>query len=284
MNRAQALAASLTAAGYSCTVAHDVVQIVDAPEYTEACVRVGSDVDGYLCSFAATREHERMCSAHERMCSAPGRPRTFSAEAWADWTLAVRERVAAVWPDVEPSALPSAKPLEPPVPARVVYEHDYPRHVRMDGRLEDAYQAAARECRFAVVREWRAWGRSEGDEYDAPRVTWWAWAREVAADLGADKGWATLEAAPVVADDHPAAPHVRRVLVEAAKRLDTPAGIVALDLRGIGVRTVEAVAIELVAVAQARLERDGWVRCGILICDAHAALYLARCVRLHADA
>lgn len=275
LDRAHALAEVLRAAGHVCEVDHDVVILVDAPKYTEARVHVGADVDGYVCSFAASREHERMCEA-------PGRSREFSAKAWANWTLDVRERVAAAWSELETLELPAARPTEPAPACEPRYDHEYALWLPVDAALEHAYAAASRECRFAVVQEWRAWGKYGGEGYDAPRVTWHEWAHEVAADLGVAQGWASV-AGQTIDAGHPAAPHVQRVLVAAASHLEAPAGIVALDVRGLTLATVEALVRALVDAARGRFLRDGWARGGIILCDYRTATYLGRCVPLHAS-
>jgi len=188
------------------------------------------------------------------------------------------------WPHKIDAADVEAPPPEPPTPL-----HDYPLTVAMDGRLAYPVHAAVREQRFPVVHDWRAWG-AKGDihteysgatEYDAPREHWHSWAAGVAADMGAAVGWAKV-AHGAVTDGHPASGHVKRVLCEAASRLEPPAGVVALDLRGLGRHLAAAVVEALVAAADARLARDGWVRCCVLICDPLTALYLDRCVRLYA--
>lgn len=258
MNRAEALAEALRASGYVCAVDHDVVQLV-APEHTAACVRVGASVDGYLCSFAVLPTHAGK-----------------DARAWATWTATVREVVFAAWPSVATLEIPAAapQPPEPPEPPReTVYDHEWPLFAPVDHGLAHAYQAASREGRFVVVREWQTWDGPEG-----PRVTWHAWAQAVAAELGAARGWASVEGQEIAAS-HPAAEHVRRVLCEAARRVEAPGGIVALDMRGLTLATVEAVVRELVAAARSRC-CDGWTRGGIVLCDAQTALYLNRSVAL----
>ena len=126
MNRASALADALRENGYACEVDHDVVTLA-APEHTEARVFVGVDVDGYLCSFAATQDHERMCDA-------PGQTRVFSARRWTKWASNVRALVAEVWPALESLEIPAAKIVEP-VAREPVYEHAYPLHAPVEGAL-----------------------------------------------------------------------------------------------------------------------------------------------------
>jgi hypothetical protein len=272
MNRAMGLATELRSLGFACSVDHDVVTIDDAPAHTEARVHVGLEVDGYLCSFVARPEHVTAW----RLPGGRG-----LAKQWAHWTAFVRACVGAVWPVLEPLEIPEAKRLEP-VPLEIRYEHEYPLWLPVDDALVHAYQGAMRERRVVVVQEWRAWGSSDDSGYDAPRVTWHAWAREVAADLGAAVGWAGIEGQTIEAG-HPAAPHVQRILVEATRRVETPTGIVALDMRGLTLAAVETLVRALVEDGQARHARGEPARGTIVLCDRVAAVYLWRSVRLTFD-
>jgi hypothetical protein len=276
VNRASALADALRENGCVCEVDHDVVTLA-APRHTEARVFVGADVDGYLCSFVASPGHERGVRG--------------SIRAWAEWTASVRRHVAEAWPTLEPLEIPEAKPVEPapleipeakpvePAPLEIRYEHEYPLWSPVDDALVHAYQGATRERRFVVVREWRAWGSGEDGGYDAPRVTWHAWAAETAVELGAAKGWESIAGASIDAG-HPAAKHVQRVLVEAAKRAEPPRGVVALDVRGLPLDVVEAFVRVLVEAASGRLAQDDQTRGAILLCDSRTAVYLWRSVPL----
>jgi len=244
------------------------VTLDDAPEYTEARVLVGSDVDGYLCSFVALPEHKHGVRG--------------SVRAWAEWTAVVREHVADAWPGLELLEVPEAKPLEPVPPLEIRYEHDHELWLPVDDGIVHAYQGATREHRIVVVQEWRAWGSTTSGEYDAPRVTWHRWARSVAADLDVAVGWASIEGQTIDAG-HNAAEHVQRVLVEAARRVEAPAGIEALDLRGLTFGTVETLVRALVDAARGRYSRDESARGAIVLCDRPVAVYLWRSVPLTFD-
>lgn len=253
-DRTQALAEALRAEGFRCSAAHDVVTI-DAPDGTEAWVLVGADVDGYRCSFVALPEHP-----------------ADAARAWARWTATVGAAVAAAWSRVEPLEIAAAAP---DVAAEPVYEHAHPLSVRIDPGL-DAAVIAAQERRFVVVREWEAYGGCEGESLPGPALTWHHWGWDTADQLGVSKGWQALTSLEIT-EDSLVAVHVRRVLIEAAKREPAPAGVVALDLRGLPVQTIGAVVAELVNAAR----QAEYPRGGVLLCDSHAAIYLARCVDLH---
>lgn len=253
-DRAQALADALRSRRFGARADHDVVRLADAPEHTEASVRVGADVDGYRCCFVALPEHDE-------------------PNAWAKWTLTVREAVAEVWLDVERFDVPAPRPGLPSVPPSPVFAHAYPLGPLVDDRLVHAYQAATRERTFALVREWLL-----RDDSPAPSLTWHRWAASTAEALGVARGWAGLPAE--VDDMHPAAQHVHRVFAEAAKREPLPGGIVALDLRGLSTALAETLLRALVAAARERAERGEPTRGAVVLCESATALCLARTVPL----
>jgi hypothetical protein len=76
---------------------------------------------------------------------------------------------------------------------------------------------------------------------------------------------------------------VSRILCEAAKTVEPPAGIEALDLRGLTLPTCEAVLAALLDAARVRLERGEWTRGAILVCDPITSLYLNRSVSLYIE-
>jgi hypothetical protein len=212
MNRAEAMLAALERAGFRGSVDHDLVRL--EPPAGLACVALGADADGYLVSVTLSGpafEHRATdTQAHRR-----------ARKALYAWSMELRNACALAWPGIERYPMPDPGPIAPVVPPP--YEHDYPLWSPVDDALVHAYQGATREHRIVVVQEWRAWGSGDGGEYDAPRVTWHEWARDVAADLGAAVGWAGIEGQTIDAM-HPAAAHVSRILGEATRRAETPAG------------------------------------------------------------
>jgi hypothetical protein len=271
MNRAEAMLAALERAGFRGSVDHDLVRL--EPPAGLACVALGADADGYLVSVTLSGpafEHRATdTQAHRR-----------ARKALYAWSMELRNACALAWPGIERYPMPDPGPIAPVVPPP--YEHDYPLWSPVDDALVHAYQGATREHRIVVVQEWRAWGSGDGGEYDAPRVTWHEWARDVAADLGAAVGWAGIEGQTIDAM-HPAAAHVSRILGEATRRAETPAGIVAFDMRGLTLGTVETFVRALVEDGQARHARGEPARGAIILCDRPTAVYLWRSVPLTFD-
>jgi hypothetical protein len=266
MNRAVALAELLRACDFVCEVEHDAVVLV-APKHTEARVFVGANVDDYLCSFTATSEHTTALLQHGN---------SKLARQWANWTASVREHVLQAWSSVEHLPTPP-KWSPPPVLRGPVYEHTYPLFVPIEDGFVHAWQVASRERRFVVLQQWQDLDGNAG-----PALTWHAWGYDTAALLGASAGWNALDSLQMPAT-HPAAGHVRRILCEAAKTVEPPSGIVALDLRGLTLQTCEAIVQTLIEAARERQARGEWTRGAIVLCESITTLYLNRSVSLYIE-
>jgi hypothetical protein len=271
MNRAEAMLAALERAGFRGSVDHDLVRL--EPPAGLACVALGADADGYLVSVTLSGpafEHRATdTQAHRR-----------ARKALYAWSMELRNACALAWPGIERYPMPDPGPIAPVVPPP--YEHDYPLWSPVDDALVHAYQGATREHRIVVVQEWRAWGSGDGGEYSCAKVC-----RDVAGPLipghaGRVVGWAGIEGQTIDAM-HPAAAHVQRILSEATRRVETPAGIVALDMRGLTLGTVETFVRALVEDGQARHARGEPARGAIILCDRPTAVYLWRSVPLTFD-
>lgn len=150
----------------------------------------------------------------------------------------------------------------------------HPLPAPIDDALAAAYAATYQRASFIPLREW-----SLCDGSDAPTLHWHAWASSTAKRLGVARPWAALAGASVP-DDHPDVAHVQRVLVAAGEAEEPPRGIVALDLRGLGLRCVRPLAEALVAAARARATAGDRPRGAVLVCDHYPAVTLGRLVRL----
>ena len=236
--RTQALAAALTARGYVAAGAFDAVTIV-GPEHTTTTIRLGDDVDGYLCVFSA---------------EPASNPR-----AWAAWTAEIRAAAAAAWPTVERFPIPDPPPPAIPAPRAPALAYDRPLWVAPDPGLHHGLDETQRGY-LTPVRSWQLDCGMSG-----PAVHWHAWGAPTAAQCGAAQGWATL-AGERVTDAHAHESKVHAILAKAAETTEHPGGVVALDIRGLSTRAVKAVARGLHTRACA----------GVLLCDDMMVRYLVR--------
>jgi len=265
-DRITALGRALTARGYTASDAGTHVR-VEAPAGSTATVSASSAPHS---TFTLTED----LSARD-------------SKRWSVWTAEPRSAVDVVWSEVSRFAeRPTVAVPEPiataPRRREPDFAHAYPLGPLVDPDFAISHDEAQRG-RFRIVTRWHSL-RDTGLVTDSawaqagPTLCWHVWGEASAWAFGAAKGWASLDGVKV-SPEHPAAAHVRTILLHAAKGEALPSGIVALDLRDLSADIAHAVITALVERVRACEDTDE--RKGVIcLCDDLAAAWVGRTVEL----